>query len=144
MTIQRLLVEQQQSLATVTLNRPDVHNAFDEDFIREIHDTFVRLADDPSIRTIVLKGAGPSFCAGADLGYMQRVAGYSREENLTDARTLQAMFAVIAECPKATVAQVHGAAIGGGTGLVAACDIAVASTETKFAFSEVRLGLAPA
>ncbi len=144
MTNDCLLVEQNNPIATITLNRPQAHNAFDETLIGEITACFERLSDDTGVRAIVLRGAGESFCAGADLHWMRRMADYSEEENRADAANLQRMFAAIAACPKPTLARVHGAAIGGGAGLVAVCDIAIASSDTKFAFSEVRLGLVPA
>ncbi len=140
----RILVDSRPPAAQVTLNRPDVHNAFDETLIAELSDCFARLSEDPAVRAVVLQGAGPSFCAGADLAWMGRMAGYTRAQNVADARALQRMFAVIARCPRVTVARVHGAAIGGGAGLAAVCDIAIAAPEATFAFSEVRLGLAPA
>ena len=139
-----LLVERQGAVATLTLNRPAVHNAFDDTLIAVMTETFLRLNDDPGVRVLVLQGAGASFCAGADLNWMRRMADYSEEENLADASRLQQMFAAIAASPKVTLARVHGAAIGGGAGLVAACDIAIAAQEAKFALSEVRLGLIPA
>jgi methylglutaconyl-CoA hydratase len=141
---ERLLITSNVAIATVTLNRPELHNAFDEALIGELTDTFTRLGADPEIRVIVVTGAGSSFCAGADLDWMRRMAGYSRAENVEDARTLQRMFAAIYDCPKVTIARVNGAAMGGGAGLVAACDIAIAAEEAKFGFTEVRLGLAPA
>ncbi|HZT42496.1 MAG TPA: enoyl-CoA hydratase/isomerase family protein [Chthonomonadaceae bacterium] len=140
----RLLVDQRQAVVTITLNRPDLHNALDEILIEELTGVFTQSGSDPGVRAIVLKGAGPSFCAGGDLNWMTRVAQYSHAENLADARELQQLFNAIAECPKVTIAQVHGAAMGGGVGLVAVCDIAIAAADTKFAFSEVRIGLAPA
>ena len=139
-----LLVEQNNSTVTVTLNRPQVHNAFDETLIQEITACFERLSEDAGVRAIVLRGAGESFCAGADLHWMRRMADYSEAENRADAAKLQRMFATIADCPKPTLARVQGAAIGGGVGLVAVCDIAIAASEAKFALSEVRLGLVPA
>ena len=139
-----LLVKQNNAVATVTLNRPQVHNAFDEMLIQEITDCFARLSEKADVRAIVLRGAGESFCAGADLHWMRRMADYSQEENRADAAKLQRMFAAIADCPKPTIARVQGAAIGGGAGLVAVCDIAIAAPEAKFALSEVRLGLVPA
>ncbi len=139
-----LLVEERNGVAYVTLNRPQVHNAFDETLIQEITACFERLSDDTNVRAIVLRGVGESFCAGADLNWMRRMADYSEEENRADAAKLQRMFAAIAHCPKPTLARVQGAAIGGGAGLVAVCDIAIASSDTKFALSEVRLGLVPA
>jgi methylglutaconyl-CoA hydratase len=139
-----LNLEQHESVARITLNRPDLRNAFDETLIAELTDAFTQLSDDSRVRVVVLGGAGSAFCAGADLAWMQRMASYSHAENLADARTLQRLFAAIAHCPKVTIARVHGAAMGGGAGLVTACDIALATPEAKFAFSEVRLGLAPA
>lgn len=132
------------AVAEVTLNRPEVRNAFDEKLVGELTACYKDLTDDPAVRAIILCGAGETFCAGADLGWMERMAGYSRDENIADARRMQHMFATIAECPKVTIACVQGAAIGGGLGLVTVCDIAVAAEDTRFAFSEVRLGLAPA
>jgi methylglutaconyl-CoA hydratase len=140
----RLLVNRAEAVAEVTLNRPEIHNAFDEILIAELTDCFTQLSDDKAVRAVVLKGAGASFCAGADLAYMGKTAAYSHEENLADARALQRMFAVMAHCPKVTIAQVHGAAIGGGAGLVAVCDVAIAAEEAKFALSEVKIGLVPA
>lgn len=138
-----LLVEIVPPVARVTLNRPDRHNAFDETLIAELTDAFTRLGADPAVRAIVISGAGPSFCAGADLGWMARMAAATHDENLADGRRAQRMFQAIASCPKATIARIHGAALGGGSGLAAACDIAIAADDVKFAFSEVRLGLVP-
>ena len=137
-------VEIEGSIARITLNRPEVHNAFDGRLIAELTDCYVRLGTEASIRVIVLAGAGTSFCAGADLGWMRRMADYTEEENRADARKLQQMFTEIARCPKVTIARVQGAAIGGGAGLVAVCDIAISVPEAIFALSEVRLGLVPA
>jgi methylglutaconyl-CoA hydratase len=139
-----ILVGQSDAVTTVTLNRPSIHNAFDEALISELKACFEALSTDDSVRIIVLTGAGKSFCAGADLDWMKRVAKYGWKENLADAHGLHRLLEAIYECPKATIARVNGAAIGGGAGLVAACDIAVASEDAKFAFSEVRLGIAPA
>ncbi|NYZ16787.1 enoyl-CoA hydratase/isomerase family protein [Azospirillum sp. RWY-5-1] len=131
-------------VATVTMNRAAVHNAFNETVIADLDRAFRRLGDDPSVRIVLLRGAGKSFSAGADLGWMQRMAGYSREENVADALALARMMQAIDRCPRPTVAVVHGAAFGGGVGLVAACDIVVASEAASFSLSEVRLGLIPA
>lgn len=139
-----ILVESNGGVARVTLNRPEVHNAFNETLIAEMTDAFTGISADGGVRAVVIRGAGKSFCAGADLDWMRRTAGYSPEENLEDARALQRMFAAIAHCPKATIAAVGGAAIGGGAGLVAVCDIAIATDAAVFALSEVRLGLVPA
>jgi methylglutaconyl-CoA hydratase len=139
-----LIVETTGLVCRLTLNRPEIHNAFNETLIAELTDAIGALSRDESVRVIVLEGAGKSFCAGADLDWMRRMASYSHEENLEDARALQRMFASIAHCPKPTIAAVHGAAIGGGAGLVAVCDIAIATDSAVFALSEVRLGLVPA
>ncbi len=139
-----LQIEISGAAAWITLNRPEIHNAFDETLIAEITTAVLELSTKGDIRAIVFKGAGKSFCAGADLEYMGRMAQYSRQQNLEDASKLQKMFQTITDSPKVTIARVHGAALGGGAGLVAACDIAVSSHDATFGFTEVRLGLAPA
>ena len=131
-------------VATVTLRRPEAHNALNASLIREIARCFEELAEDEGVRVVVLAGEGPSFCAGADVGYMRDTAGLSYEENLEDARRLADMFLAVGDLPKPVVARVRGAAIGGGAGLVSTADVAVAQEGTRFAFSEVRLGIAPA
>jgi methylglutaconyl-CoA hydratase len=131
-------------VATVALARPASHNALNAALIEEVTRCFEELAGEDSVRAVVLTGEGQSFCAGADIGYMRDTAGFSYEENIDDARRLATMFRTIDECPKPVVARVVGAAIGGGAGLVAASDVAVAEDGTRFAFSEVRLGIAPA
>lgn len=138
-----LRVEQRDAVAWVTLNRPDVHNAFNETLITAITEAFARIREADSVRVVVVSGEGRSFSAGADLAWMGRMVGFSEEENLQDARTAQRMFAAVAECPKVTIARIHGAAMGGGAGLAACCDIAVAAESVQFAFSEVRLGIIP-
>jgi methylglutaconyl-CoA hydratase len=144
MTYTCLIAETQGSIRYITLNRPAQHNAFNEVVIAELTDAYTQAGADPAVRVVVLKGAGSSFCAGADLLWMGRMVGFSHEENLADSRALQGMFAAIAGCPKVTIAQVHGAAIGGGAGLVAVCDMAIVAQGALFALSEVRLGLVPA
>src|SRR5215207_3279226 len=131
-------------VATLSLARPESRNALDAALIAEITRCFGELAEDDDVRVVVLTGEGPIFCAGADIGYMRDTAGFSYEENLEDARRLAEMFRSVDELPKPVVAKVQGAAIGGGAGLVAAADVAVAGEKTRFAFSEVRLGIAPA
>jgi methylglutaconyl-CoA hydratase len=131
-------------VATVTLARLEARNALNATLIEELTRCFEELAEDESIRVVVLTGEGPSFCAGADIAYMRDTAGFSYEENLEDARRLADMFLAVDDLPKPVVAKVLGAAIGGGVGLVAAADVAVAKEGTRFAFSEVRLGIAPA
>jgi methylglutaconyl-CoA hydratase len=126
------------------MNRADVHNAFDETLIAELTAALKALEADESVRVIVLAGRGKSFSAGADLNWMKRQGSASMEENLADARRLAELFRTLAECTKPTIARVHGAAMGGGMGLAAACDICVASTKALFATSEVGLGIIPA
>jgi methylglutaconyl-CoA hydratase len=128
----------------VTLNRPDLHNAFDDRLIAELTQALARLGEDEAVRALVLTGAGKSFSAGADLNWMRRMAGYSDEENLADARALARLMQTLNELPKPTVARVNGAALGGGTGLVACCDIAIASDKASFGTTEARLGIIPA
>jgi methylglutaconyl-CoA hydratase len=132
------------AVTTVTLARPDSHNALNAALIEELTRCFGEISDDDGVRVVVLSGEGRSFCAGADIGYMRETAAFSYEENLEDARRLAEMFWTVDECPKPLVAKVQGAAMGGGAGLVAVADVAVAEEEARFAFSEVRLGIAPA
>jgi methylglutaconyl-CoA hydratase len=139
-----LKVTRSGPLATVTMNRPDSHNALNADLIAELTRCFEEISDDERVRVIVLAGEGRSFCAGADVGYMRETANFSYEENLDDARRLAMMYWTIEECPKPVVAKVHGTAMGGGAGLLAVADVTVADSEARFAFSEVRLGIAPA
>jgi methylglutaconyl-CoA hydratase len=138
-----LQLESDRGCTTVWLNRPDRHNAFDEGVIAELTRCFERLSVDPAVRIIVLAGRGRSFCAGADLEWMQRQAAASYDANIADARRLAIMLRTIAQTPKPTIARVHGAALGGGLGLVCACNIALASPEATFGTTEVRLGLTP-
>jgi methylglutaconyl-CoA hydratase len=141
---ENLIVEKRQRVATVTLNRPEVRNAFDETLIAALTKALQDLDADPGVRAVVLAGAGPAFCAGADLNWMQRMAGYGYEQNLEDARALAAMLKALDRMSKPTIARVHGAAFAGGVGLVAACDIAIGAPEAKFCLSEAKLGLSPA
>jgi methylglutaconyl-CoA hydratase len=128
----------------VWMTRAEVRNAFNETTIAELTDAFRTLGADPGVRAIVLAAEGPAFCAGADLEWMRRMSQYSREENLADATKLATMLRTIHECPKPVIARVHGAAFAGGVGLVAACDIAVASVTAEFCLTETKLGLIPA
>jgi methylglutaconyl-CoA hydratase len=141
---EHLQVGHGDSVATVLLARSDARNALNAELIGELTRCMEALATDDRVRVVVLSGEGDFFCAGADIGYMRDMPEFSYEENLEDARRLAAMFAAIEECPRPVVARVRGAAIGGGVGLVAAADVAVAEEETVFAFSEVRLGISPA
>ncbi len=124
--------------------RPEVHNAFNEALIAELQAAFMELAVDDGVRVVVLAGEGKSFSVGADLNWMKRMSEASEAENREDARKLTAMLRAVAECPKPVVARVHGGALGGGSGLTAAADVAIAGESAFFGFSEVRFGLAPA
>lgn len=137
-------IAREGAVARVTLNRPQLHNAFDEGLIQGLADSFAALGEDAAVRAVLLTGAGKSFSAGADLNWMKRASAYDEERNRADARALELMLRTIDECPKPVVALVNGAAIGGGVGLVAACDIAIAAEGAQFATSEVRLGILPA
>lgn len=130
--------------ARITLNRPEIHNAFDDRLIAELTAALAALARDDAVRIVVLTGNGKSFSAGADLNWMRRTSTYGEAENLADARALAKLMATLNELPKPTLARVNGAALGGGTGLVACCDIVVASAQATFGTTEVRLGLIPA
>ena len=132
------------AVATVVLNRPDVRNAFNATLIAELTALLRTLDADPVVRAVVLAGAGTSFCAGADLNWMQQMAAFSPRQNRADAGALTAMLATLNALSKPTIARVHGAAFGGGAGLVACCDIALGTPDATFAFSEARLGLIPA
>lgn len=132
-----------RGVATVTLNRPELHNAFDDRVIAELTSALAKLAADAAVRVVVLAANGKSFSAGADLGWMKRMAAYSEAENLADARALAGLMRTLAGLPKPTLALVQGPAYGGGVGLVACCDIAVAADTAGFSLSEARLGLIP-
>ena len=131
-------------IATVWMNRPDVHNAFNEELIDELATACAALGADPAVRVVVLAGRGRNFSAGADLKWMQRASAATIADNEQDARRFAAMLRTLAELPRPTIARVQGAALGGGTGLAAACDICVASEDAQFATSEVRFGILPA
>jgi len=139
-----LAIERQGPIGLVTLNRPERHNAFDDRLIAELTDAFRSMEGEDGIRVVVLSGVGRSFSAGADLNWMRRMAGFSSEENVRDAMALATLMRTIAHFRKPTVARVHGAAYGGGVGLVACCDMAVALSTATFSLSEVKLGLIPA
>jgi methylglutaconyl-CoA hydratase len=144
MTYTTLETTLQQGVAVIWLNRPDVRNAMSAELITELTDAVGAAAEDDDVRAIVLAGRGKAFCAGADLNWMKQASGYGPAENQADAARLAALLRTIAEAPKPTVARVHGPAFAGGLGLVAACDIAVASYDAKFCLTEVRIGLIPA
>lgn len=144
MTYDTLAIQLAGATATVTLDRPDVRNAFNETSIADIERAFRELGADGNIRAIVLAARGPTFCAGADLNWMKKMAGYTDAENRADAMRLAEMLRAIYLCPKPVVAKVQGDCYAGGMGLVAACDIAVAAEAANFCLSEVKLGLIPA
>jgi methylglutaconyl-CoA hydratase len=144
MDYQTLEIRQEQAVATVWLNRPDVRNAFNETSIAELTQAFRALDADASVRAVVLAARGVAFCAGADLNWMKKMAGYSREENLADAAGLAAMLRAIHDCGKPVLARVQGDCYAGGMGLATACDIVVAADAASFCLSEVKLGLIPA
>ena len=131
-----------RSIAYIALDRPERHNAFDEALIAALTEAFTTLA--PTTRAVVLRGNGPSFCAGADLDWMKRAAGWTEAENVADALKLSDMLAAIAACPVPVIAVAHGGVYGGGVGLIACADMVVAAPDAKFRLSEVRLGLTPA
>lgn len=139
-----ITVHAQRQVATVTLNRPALHNALDEQMMIELTHAFDHLAREDSVRVAVLAAQGKSFCAGADISWMKRMVDYSFDQNVADANILARMLRSIRECPKPVIARVHGAAIGGGVGLTAACDLAVAVPAAVFCLSEVKLGIIPA
>lgn len=141
---QHLALSRDGPVATLTLSRPELHNAFNAQLVAELRAACDELRAAAGLRVLVLRGAGPSFCAGADLGWMRESLGYTREENLADAERLDAMFAALNSLPLAVVGRVHGAALGGGVGLAACCDIVVAAEGATFGFTEARLGLLPA
>lgn len=131
-------------IAILTLARPERHNALDAATIAELTSHFTALAGDERARVVVLSGSGQSFCAGADLTWMRDSLQWTHEQNMADAEALAAMFDAAWNLPKPLIGRINGAAVGGGAGLVACCDLAVATTEARFSFAEVKLGLVPA
>ncbi|MEC5214191.1 methylglutaconyl-CoA hydratase [Polaromonas sp. CG_9.5] len=139
-----LQTTQTGAVLTLTLSRPDIRNAFNDEVIAEITAAFQDAASRAEARVVVLAAVGPAFCAGADLNWMRRMADYTRDENLLDAAALAEMLRVMYECPKPTIARIQGDVYAGGMGLVAACDMAVSVDTANFCLSEVKLGLIPA
>ena len=144
MKYETIEIAKEKNIATVSLNRPDVHNAMNEKLMKELTDCFITLSKDKDTRVIVLTGNGKSFCAGADLNWMKSMAKYSKEENIKDSNLLLDLYESIYNCPKPVIGRINGHAFGGGLGLFAVCDIAIAIPNCKFAFSEVKLGIIPA
>jgi len=139
-----LLIQTNHGVGIIWLNRPELRNAFNDDMIAELTAALKALEADAAIRAVVLAGAGPAFCAGADLNWMKRMSGFSFAQNHADAMGMATMLHTLYTLKKPTIARVHGAAFAGGVGLVAACDMAVAAYEAEFCLSEVKLGLIPA
>ncbi|HJM51942.1 MAG TPA: enoyl-CoA hydratase-related protein [Alphaproteobacteria bacterium] len=145
MSVGKVLLQQDsEGVATIILNRPDVHNAFDDEVVADLMKKLDQVAADEETRVVVITSRGQTFSAGADVEWMKQAAGFSEEENFADARLLGRLLYRLNSMPLPTIALVQGSAFGGGVGLIAACDIAVAVKSAKFAFSEVRLGLTPA
>jgi len=144
MKYETIEIQKAENIATIFLNRPDVHNAMNEKLMKELTTCFHELGKDNTVRTIILTGKGKSFCAGADLNWMKSMAKYSKEENIKDSRLLLNLYEAIYNCPKPVIGRVNGHAFGGGIGLFAVCDITIAVPDCKFAFTEVKLGIIPA
>ncbi len=139
-----LRLKRRGATAVVTLARPEVHNAFNARLIAELQAVFAHLAADDAVRAVVLQGEGRSFCAGADLNWMRSSLDFTHDENVADALKMADMLAAIDDCPCPVIGRIHGAALGGGVGLTAVCDIAIATEDARFGFTEARLGIAPA
>jgi methylglutaconyl-CoA hydratase len=139
-----LMLTTSRGVARVTLNRPAVHNAFNAALIEELRACFAALGADDTVRAVVLAGAGPSFCAGADVQWMQQSLTYTEQQNWEDAQQLATMLRTINECPKPVLARIHGACLGGGVGLAAVADLVIAADDAKFGLTEVKLGIVPA
>ena len=139
-----ILSEREGPVLRLTLNRPDVRNAFDEELIAALNAAAVQASEDRTLRAVVLAGNGKTFCAGADIGWMSKAIAYTQRENLRDAEDVARMLEKLDTLQVPVIARVHGAALGGGVGLAAVCDIVIAAEDTTFALSEVRLGILPA
>jgi methylglutaconyl-CoA hydratase len=142
--LQHLLIDVTGHIGRITINRPDVRNAFNDELILELTEVFTQMGQRADVRCIVLAANGAAFCAGADLNWMRKAANYSQDENMRDAGGLGHLLRLVANCPKPTIARVQGDTYAGGTGLVAACDMAVAAEAAHFCVSEVKIGLIPA
>tara|TARA_Y100001972_G_C7622423_1_gene312161 strand:- start:386 stop:1168 length:783 start_codon:yes stop_codon:yes gene_type:complete len=139
-----VIIEKKEGVATIWLNREQVRNAFNEEMIADLQKALEKLDQDPTLRLLILRGKGPVFCAGADLNWMRKAVDYSYNQNMEESLTLAKMLNTLYAFPKPTIALVHGAAIGGGIGLISCCDFVFSLNDTKFSFSEVKLGLVPA
>ena len=143
MAYETIEITKKKNIVTVTLNRPDVHNAMNELLMNELTECFKDLSKDKDVRCVVLTGNGKSFCAGADLNWMKSMINYSKEENIKDSRLLLNLFETIHSCQKPVIGKINGHAFGGGLGIIAVCDITITTPERKFAFSEANLGIIP-
>ena len=143
MKYETLKLHREKDLVTVSLNRPEVHNAMNEKLMKELTNCFKDLKNDKSTRIIIITGNGKSFCAGADLNWMKSMTKYSKEDNIKDSRLLLELYETIYNCPKPVIAKINGHAFGGGVGLIAVCDIIFALPELKIGFSETKLGIIP-
>ena len=144
MTYQHVLTRREGEVEHLTLNRPEVRNAFNDAVVAELTDWAARMAGDSHARIAVLGGAGKTFCARADVNWMSKTLQYTHDENLKDATAMSRMFVALDQLPIPLIGRVHGAALGGGAGLAAVCDVVVADEQTEFAFTEVKLGIIPA
>jgi methylglutaconyl-CoA hydratase len=138
------IINHPNNVCEVQLSREEIHNAFNDELIKELTDTFITLDQSHDVNIIIISGAGKSFCAGADLNWMGSMVGYSFEENVKDSTNLSTMLETINNCSKLVIGKINGHALGGGVGLVAVCDVAISHTKAKFGFTEVKLGLVPA
>jgi len=143
MTYETIQLHKTNEIATVILNRPEVHNAMNEQLMKELTECFKKLSDDKKTRIIILTGNGKSFCAGADLNWMKSMVSYSKQENIKDSNLLLNLYNEIYDCPKPVIGKINGHAFGGGIGLIAVCDITIGIPDSKYAFSEVNLGIIP-
>lgn len=143
-SFETIVAAREGKLFRITMNRPQIHNAFNATMIGELTKAFRQAGSDDGVRVVVLAGAGESFCAGADLNWMREIIRYSYEQNLKESLQIAELMKIIYELPKPTIARVNGAVIGGGNGLVSACDIVVAAEKARFGLSEVKIGLIPA
>ncbi len=134
----------ERGVSYITLNRPEIHNAFNDKLIQELIEIFIAIESDEQVRLVVLTGKGKSFCAGADLNWMSSMIEYSMEENVEDSKNLALMFEAINSCSKPIIGKINGHALGGGVGVVAVCDYVITHDKAKFGFTETRLGLIPA
>ena len=139
-----VLIEREGAIVRMTLNRPDVRNAFDEDVVHALTNAAASAAEDPSVRVVVLAGKGKTFCSGADVGWMAKAIAYSKMDNLSDAEDMARMMERLDTLPMPVIGRIQGSALGGGVGLAAICDIVVAADDAVFALSEVKLGILPA